>query len=911
MAVFSAIQVNTMKYAVSAREIRFFYGKKQVLELPELSIASGTMTSLTGPDGAGKSTLLALIAGIRRMHFGELYVLGENIREKRSRERLIPRIAYMPQGLGKNLYFSLTVEENLRFFSSLFGYGRLESRQRIERLTRATGLYPFLGRSAGTLSGGMKQKLGLCCALIHDPELLILDEPATGVDPLARQQFRELLAAVREETPEMSIIVSTASLDEAARFTQTVLMDNGKILFSGTPGLLLEKTGAGDYETAFNAILPACQRRRPLSSVREAAPPHRSSRVVINARHLTRKFGSFTAVDDVSFRIFEGEIFGFIGSNGCGKTTTMRMLAGLIPASSGTAELFGRSISGNDADLRKKIGFMTQNFSLYNELTLRQNLFLYARLYGLSEKDIPLKTAGVLQKFRLEELAEALPGTLPPGIRQRLSLAAAVIHDPAMLILDEPTSGVDPVSREELWDHITGLSRENKVTVFISTHFMNEANRCDRISLMHNGKSIVCGVPQEIVDECKCRDLEEAFIFLLQKNQPEDSSKAITLRSGGGTFPVSGAKIFSFRRFYSCFRRELEELIRDPIRITLALFGSLLLMAVMGFGISLDVEDLKFAVLDRDCSPASVNFILDLAGSRYFIERPPLKNYEELEKRMRSGEISMALEIPPGFGRDLDRGKRPQIAVWLDGAMPARAETMGGYVRGMYEKWLSERQPAGEKMFDVEIRYRYNPDVRSLAAIVPGIIPVLLMMLPATLTALAVVREKESGSIINFYVTPLTKAEFLLGKQLPYMIFASLSALFMTAAAVSFFGVPVKGNVFLLLAGLFLYSAASTAFGLLCSMFTRSQIAVIFLAMLATMLPSMQLCGLITPVENQGTAARIIGTLYPTTHMLLISRGIFNKALGFSSLWSSFLYFGAAVPLMLAGAVCLLKKQER
>ena len=900
-----------MEYAVSARGIRFFYGKKQVLELPELYIASSTMTSLTGPDGAGKSTLLALIAGIRCMQSGELFVLGENIREKSSRDRLIPRIAYMPQGLGKNLYFALTVEENLLFFSSLSGYDRREGRQRIERLTRATGLYPFLGRSAGTLSGGMKQKLGLCCALIHDPELLILDEPATGVDPLARQQFRELLAAVREEAPETSIIVSTASLEEAARFTQTILMDNGKILFAGTPGALLRETGARDYETAFNAMLPASQRRKPHGSEEGTAPPHKSSPVVIDARHLTRKFGTFTAVDDVSFQIFEGEIFGFLGSNGCGKTTTMRMLTGLLPASSGTAELFGRNISGNDVQLRKKIGFMTQNFSLYNELTVRQNLFLYARLYGLPEKDIPVKTADVLRKFRLEELADALPGTLPPGIRQRMSLAAAVIHDPAMLILDEPTSGVDPVSREELWNHITWLSRERKVTVFISTHFMNEANRCDRISLMHNGKSLVCGVPQEIVQECKCRDLEEAFIFLLQKNQPENSSKKLPLRSGGGKRPEPGRKIFSFRRFYSCFRRELEELLRDPIRITLALFGSLLLMAVMGYGISLDVEDLKFAVLDRDGSPASVNFILDLSGSRYFVERPPLKNYEELEKRMKSGEISMALEIPPGFGRDLDRGKRPQMAVWLDGAMPARAETMGGYVRAMYGEWLAERLPAGKKMFDVEIRYRYNPDVRSLVAIIPGIIPVLLMMLPATLTALAVVREKESGSIINFYVTPLTKAEFLLGKQLPYMIFASLSGLFMTAAAGSFFGVPVKGNVLLLLAGLLLYSAASTSFGLLCAMFTRSQIAVIFLAMLATMLPSLQLCGLITPVENQGAAARIIGTLYPTTHMLLISRGIFNKALGLSSLWKSFLYFGAAVPLMIAGAICLLKKQER
>ena len=278
-----------MKYAVSAGGLCFSYGSKKVLDLPELKIAANTMTSVTGPDGAGKSTLLSLIAGVREMQSGKLQVLGCDIREELCRRRLIPQIAYMPQGLGKNLYFSLTVEENLLFFASLFGYDRRESRRRIENLTAATGLYPFLDRCAGRLSGGMKQKLGLCCALIHDPELLILDEPATGVDPLARQQFRELLASLREKNPQISIIVSTASLDEAARFSRTILMNKGKILFSGPPARLLEETGAPDYETAFTVMLP--EEKSPAAALPGTfVPAGKNSSVVINARHLTKKF---------------------------------------------------------------------------------------------------------------------------------------------------------------------------------------------------------------------------------------------------------------------------------------------------------------------------------------------------------------------------------------------------------------------------------------------------------------------------------------------------------------------------------------------------------------------------------------------------------------------------------------------
>ena len=331
----------------------------------------------------------------------------------------------------------------------------------------------------------------------------------------------------------------------------------------------------------------------------------------------------------------------------------------------------------------------------------------------------------------------------------------------------------------------------------------------------------------------------------------------------------------------------------------------------------MDVEDLSFAILDRDGSGLSKNYALNIAGSRYFVEQKPLKDYNDLEKRLRSGKLSLAIEIPPNFGKDLQAGKQPQVAFFIDGAMPSRAETVNGYVSSLHNKWLEEQ--AREHSFtasessscNVETRYRYNPDVLSLPAMVPAVIPLLLMMIPAILAALAVVREKEMGSIINLYVTPLTRSEFLIGKQMPYVMFSILSALMLTAMAVTVFDVPVKGSVPVLLAAIVLYSMCSTGFGLLASSITRSQIAVIFMTMLGTMLPAVQFCGMIDPVNSQEGAGRIIGMIYPTTYMLLISRGIFNKALDFRELYPELLVLLITVPIVIGCGVMLLKKQEK
>ena len=894
------------------------YGKTLALDGIDLEIPAGLMVGLIGPDGVGKSSLMALVAGARAVQRGGVEALGGDMASAAHRTAVCPRIAYMPQGLGKNLYPTLSVEENLQFFARLFGHDAAERRRRIDELTRSTGLQTFLQRPAGKLSGGMKQKLGLCCALIHDPDLLILDEPTTGVDPLARAQFWDLIARIRGERAGMSVIVATAYMDEAQRFDWLVAMDDGKVLATGSPAELLARSASATLEQAFIALLPEAKRAGHQAVEITPLAPGAQDDVAIEAKGLTMRFGDFTAVDHVDFRIGRGEIFGFLGSNGCGKSTTMKMLTGLLPASAGEAWLFGSAVDSNDIGTRRRVGYMSQAFSLYSELSVRQNLVLHARLFHVAEADIPARMAEMVARFELAEVLDALPDALPLGIRQRLSLAVAMVHKPELLILDEPTSGVDPIARDNFWRLMIELARRDKVTIFISTHFMNEAERCDRISLMHAGRVLVSDAPAELVRKRGTATLELAFIaYLEEAGGAAAAMPAVAAKPAPAPQPASAARRggFSLNRMLSYLWRETLELRRDPVRATLALGGSLILMFVIGFGISLDVENLSYAVLDHDQTGLSRDYTLNLAGSRYFIEHPVLRDYADLDRRMRSGELALAIEIPPGFARGVERGAPAQIAAWVDGAMPMRAETVQGYVQGMHQGWLADQavHRLGVKIpnpVSIETRYRYNPDVKSLPAMVPAVIPLLLLMLPAMLAALSVVREKELGSILNLYVTPVTRTEFLLGKQAPYLLLAMLNFLLMSLLAVTVFGVPVKGSFLTLTAAAFLFNISATGIGLLASTFTRSQISAMFVTMIATMIPAIQFAGLLNPVNAMEGGGRLIGAIYPATHMLNISRGVFNKALGFSDLHGAFLPLLLAAPVILGLTIVLLKKQD-
>jgi len=910
----------------SLRDVGLRYGATHALEAVTLDVPSSCMVGLIGPDGVGKSSLLALVAGARRIQTGVVHVLGGDMADRTHRSRVGPRIAYMPQGLGKNLYPTLSVAENIDFFGRLFGHDRAERERRIADLTRSTALARFVDRPAGKLSGGMKQKLSLCCALIHDPDLLILDEPTTGVDPLSRRQFWELIERIRAERPSMSVMVATAYMEEAARFDWLVAMDAGRVLATGTGPELLERTGTRSLEQAFIALLPE-QKRRGYEPV--SIPPRgegADETAAIEADGLTMRFGDFVAVDHVSFRIARGEIFGFLGSNGCGKTTTMKMLTGLLPASDGRAWLFGQPVDATDIETRRRVGYMTQSFSLYGELTVRQNLLLHARLFSVPAEKIDGRVQEMAQRFELVDIMDALPDSLPLGQRQRLQLAVAMIHGPELAILDEPTSGVDPVARDGFWRILGDLSRRDGVTIFVSTHFMNEAERCDRISLMHAGRVLVSDAPAALIAQRGAKTLEEAFIAYL-----EDASAEIHEPAAAPETPAPEAaapmappaeradeptRPFDVRRMLSYVQREGLELRRDPVRLTLAMLGTVILMFVMSYGITLDVEHLTFAVLDRDQSTISQNYGLNIFGaSRYFTEAAPITDYDDLDRRMRSGELSLAIEIPQGFGRDVVRGRPAHVAAWIDGAMPLRGETIRGYVREMHLQWLRSKAreldaetPADT--FQIELRYRYNPDVKSIVAMVPATISLLLMFIPAMLSALSVVREKEMGSIVNFYVTPTTRLEFLLGKQLPYIALAMFNFLTMVLLAVAVFGVPLKGSFVTLATATLFYVAAGTALGLLISTFCRSQIAAIFGAAIMTFLPCSQFSGVLDPISSLEGFGAFVGRVFPTTYYLIITRGTFSKALDFYPLRYQFIPLLLAAPALLALTVALLRKQE-
>ena len=904
--------------ALNASGIRHRYGKQQALLDITFSLPKGTRCGLIGPDGAGKSSLLGLIAGVKKLQQGSLEVLGGPIDDRRHRNTLYPLIAFMPQGLGGNLYPELSISENIRFFGTLFGLSKDDCEQRMANLLKATDLERFAERPAGKLSGGMKQKLGLCCALIHEPDLLILDEPTTGVDPLSRRRFWELVDDVRSQRPQLTLLVATAYMEEAEQFEHCLMLDRGTLIATGLTQELAAVASTGKLDEAFTHY----QGDTGHSNEPLVIPPRVSdnSDIAIEAHDLTLKFGDFIAVNNVSFAIGRGEIFGFLGSNGCGKTTTMKVLTGLMPATEGSAKLLGNPVDAKDLATRKRVGFMSQSFSLYGELSVRQNLVLHAQLFDLPKEDSRARIEELIERFDLADIAEQQSGELPLGLRQRLSLAVAVLHRPEVLILDEPTSGVDPAARDDFWRLLIELSRDQGVTIFLSTHFMNEAQRCDRISLMHAGKVLACDTPDALQQQFHGETLEAAFVTCLEQAQNEQESSAAPASEAAAAVvnapPPPSKSGFSLTRLIAVASRESKELLRDKVRMAFALLGALFMMVIFGYGISLDVENLAFAVYDQDQSPQSRAYLEAFRSSRYFEEHAPIYSAEELHKRLQRSEIKIALEIPPGFGRDLYAGRQPTVAAWLDGGMPFRAETSRNYVESVHQanleqlaalSSLAQNKQGGAKL---ETRFRYNQDVVSVNAIGPGVMALILAFIPAMLTALGIVREKELGSITNFYATPLTRLEFLLGKQVPYLVVSLVNLTLLVAMNRWLFGVPFKGSALTLALGGLLYVLSTTSMGLLISAFTRTQIAAILGTMIITSLPTIQFSGLIVPRSSLDGSAALMGMLFPAGHFLDIAVGTFTKALDLRQLWPQCLALLGFFVAFTGLSLIMLKKQE-
>jgi ABC-2 type transport system ATP-binding protein len=566
----------------------------KALDDVSLEIGPGMLTSLVGPDGAGKTTLIRLTAGLMAADTGELKVLGVDVAA--DPQQVQGRIGYMPQRFG--LYEDLTVQENLDLYADMHGVTAKKRQERYPRLMEMTALGPFTARLAGRLSGGMKQKLGLACTLVRSPELLLLDEPTVGVDPLSRRDLWEIiLQLVRDEG--LTVLVSTSYLNEAERCDRSVVLQEGRVLAQGHPdevsrlaadrtfvakpptgqtarGLqaqLLDdpsiidavpeggqvrfvRAAPGDESPASDGPLRgvAVDRAEPgfedgfmtllrgtsamgqglAGSMRLDRPPGRGGdETVVEVRDLVRRFGTFTAVDHVSFEVRSGEIFGLLGPNGAGKTTTFRMLCGLLPATSGTLRVAGVDLRQARASARQRIGYVAQKFSLYGQLSVRENLEFFASAYGLHGRRRRARIDWAMQQYELAHFARLPSGQLPGGYRQRLAMAAALLHEPEILFLDEPTSGADPLARREFWRRITALA-EQGVSVIVTTHFMMEAEYCDRIAIMDAGRVLAQGTPAEVRGHARPEPgrpptMEDAFIAIVEEarhNQPPGAVNA-------------------------------------------------------------------------------------------------------------------------------------------------------------------------------------------------------------------------------------------------------------------------------------------------------------------------------------------------------------------------------------------------
>ena len=1037
---------------VSIQNLSHRYGKTLALDDVSLDIPKGATVGLIGPDGVGKSTLLSLMAGVKVIQDGRVEVLGGDMADKDVRRDLSHRIAFMPQGLGRNLYPTLSVYENIDFHARLFGLDGQERTRQIARLMEATRLAPFSGRAAGKLSGGMKQKLSLCCALVHSPDLLILDEPTTGVDPLSRRQFWALVDDLRREHAGMTVIVATAYIEEAQRFERLLAMDAGRLLENKPTADVLADYGTDVLEEAYVKMLPP--EKQQGSGGLDITPfvPDPDAPPAMEAHGLTKRFGAFTAVDHVSFTIQKGEIFGFLGSNGCGKSTTMKMLTGLLEATEGAATLLGKPIDAGGLDTKMRVGYMSQAFSLYEELSVRRNLDLHARLYQMGAKGAAA-VEEALQQFDLADVADTAPASLPLGIRQRLQLAAACLHHPEVLILDEPTSGVDPAARDMFWRHLLKLSREDKITIFVSTHFMNEAARCDRISFMHKGRVLAVGTPAELAARQNAPDLEEAFVqYLIEaeggegeeglsrqeaahsesdqrefrqntdgvrepssntlpaetptvgcvaqtthaegasddrhyelsddlqgKNTGSSETQSGVREQGLHTLPVNNKAELSeptvgcvaqathaegasddrhselsddlqgkdigssetqnsvcepsshtlrdnpntetfkyrFSMIWTFARREAKELLRDKIRLFFAVFGPLIIMASVSWGISFDVRNLKFAVYDRDQTAASRELVEYFDGSRYFLQQPPIQSEAEIDTVLKSSGAILVIDIPSGFGRDLARGLKPEVGFYVDGSMPFNATNIRGYIGSLITAYTKDRiaesglpvslkAPAG-----IEPRFMYNQDFNSINAIAPGVMMLVLMMIPAMMSAVGVVREREIGSIANFYASPAAVAQYLIGKQLPYIAVGMVNFAAMMLMIIYLFGVPLKGSFTGLAVGTFLMVSASTALGLLISCFVRSQLAAIFATAIITMIPAQTYSGFLYPLSTMEGGALIIGKTFPSSWYYTVSVGSFTKGLHTADLLHEYAAIAAFAATSLILACVLLKKQEK
>ena len=484
--------------AIEVNNISKHYGKVQALKEVSFSVKKGEVFGLIGPDGAGKTSMFRILCSLLLPETGTATVDGFDVVSQMKEVR--KRVGYMPGRFS--LYEDLTIEENLHFFATLFNTTVEENYDAIKPIY--SQIERFKDRKAGALSGGMKQKLALCCALIHQPSVLFLDEPTTGVDPVSRKEFWEILCQLKER--DITIVVSTPYLDEVRSCERVAFLSEGVVKGIGTADDILT-----EFEDIFNP--PTIERTTNDKAINAT---NKEAENVIEVEHLVKTFGSFHAVDDISFTVKKGEIFGFLGANGAGKTTAMHMLTGLNQPTNGTGRVVGFDIRTEYEQIKRHIGYMSQKFSLYDDLTIVENISLFAGIYGMKDDEIRRKTDALLERLNFSEHRNTLVTNLPLGWKQKLAFSVSIFHNPGVVFLDEPTGGVDPATRRQFWELIYDAA-ERGITVFVTTHYMDEAEYCDRISIMVDGKIKALGTPDELKQKFNQPDMDHVFTYLARQ----------------------------------------------------------------------------------------------------------------------------------------------------------------------------------------------------------------------------------------------------------------------------------------------------------------------------------------------------------------------------------------------------------
>ncbi|MBI2823401.1 MAG: ABC transporter ATP-binding protein/permease [Planctomycetia bacterium] len=908
-----------------------------------LTADRGMLTALVGPDGAGKTTLLRLVAGLMTADDGKLTVLGIDVAA--DPQQVQSRIGYMPQKFG--LYEDLTVQENLDLYADLHGVTARQRQERYPRLMDMTALAPFTDRLAGRLSGGMKQKLGLACTLVRSPELLLLDEPTVGVDPLSRRELWEIIQQlVREEGH--SVLLSTSYLDEAERCEHVVVLRQGTVLAEGRPSEVTDlvrgrtflaepapgqaasvlqaqflddpqvvdavpeggrvrfvltesavtvgqheeiRHGAAAvepvearFEDGFMALVrQATSEPRVAGAMTLDRPPAGTrDEVVVQVHDLVRRFGAFTAVDHVNFEVRRGEIFGLLGPNGAGKTTTFRMLCGLLPATDGTLRVAGADLRHARASARQRVGYVAQKFSLYGQLSVTENLEFFASAYGLYGARRRDRIKWALAQFELTRFANLQSDQLPGGYRQRLAMAASLLHEPEILFLDEPTSGADPLARREFWRRITALAQQG-VTVIVTTHFMEEAEYCDRIVIMDAGRVLAQGTPAEVRGHARpepgrAPTMEDAFVAIVEEARQEEKPTAAHAKSARAAARSFGDFLpAKLRRIGALVRKETRQLIRDPSSIAIGVMMPVLLILLFGYGLSLDVKNVPVAVVLEDPSPEAAELAARFQLSRYFDATLTTSMPRALEF-MLAREVDGIVRIRPDFARHLQIGDA-EVQILVHGTDSNRARIIQNYAQAAVGQWGAQRAAEGRAVLagpvGIQERLWFNEANESRYFLVPGLVVLIMTLIGALLTALVMAREWERGTLEAIFVTPVRTGEILLGKTIPYFGLGMIGLALCIVTAKLLFHVPLRGSVSVLSGASMLYLLVALAIGLLISSAFKSQFVASQVAILVTFLPAMMLSGFLFDLRSMPTFVWLITYALPARYFVALLQTAF------------------------------------